>query len=235
MFNVPGVVVWLLGIFFAVHALLWARPAEQYLWWTDVLAFVPARVSGAASYLPGGNVAAVTSFVTHQFVHGDLAHLLINSAWLLAFGTPVARRTDALRFISFFLLCGIAGALLYLGFHGNIPIRVVGASGAISGLMGAAFRFMFRSLDTRGPLGLGDARTTPLMTVAEACTDRRILLTVGSWTLLNVLLGYWGAEGLTDAAGIAWEAHLGGFYAGFLCYGLFDRPPTPESDVALAE
>jgi hypothetical protein len=44
-----------------------------------------------------------------------------------------------------------------------------------------------------------------------------------------------GAAGLTEAAGIAWEAHLGGFYAGLLLYGLFDRPPAVESDVALAE
>ena len=44
-----------------------------------------------ADELPGGRIAAVTSFITHQFVHGDLAHLGINSAWLLAFGTPVAR------------------------------------------------------------------------------------------------------------------------------------------------
>jgi len=114
---------------------------------------------------------------------------------------------------------------------------VVGASGAISGLMGAAFRFLFRSIADGGPLGLANARSTPLMPLAETLSDRRILMAVAGWTVLNVLLA-WGASGLTEAAGIAWEAHLGGFYAGLLLYGFFDRPPPPpveEDDAALAE
>jgi membrane associated rhomboid family serine protease len=234
IFNVPGVVLGLLASFFAVHLVRWLLPDEQNAWLTAVLAFIPARVSGLAADLPGGRLAAVTAFVTHQFVHGDLAHLIINSAWLLAFGTPVARRTDALRFLAFFLICGIAGALLYLAVNGPIPILVVGASGAISGLMGAAFRFMFRSMEKGGALGLADVQSTPLMTLRETLRDRRILIAVVGWTVLNVLLA-WGAAGLTEAAGIAWEAHLGGFYAGLLLYGLFDRPPAVETDVALAE
>ena len=64
------------------------------------------------------------------------------------------------------------------------------------------------------------------MPLAETLRDRRILMAVAGWTLLNVLLA-WGAAGLTEAAGIAWEAHLGGFYAGLLLYGFFDRPPPP--------
>ena len=67
-------------------------------------------------------------------------HLLINSAWFLAFATPVARRIGPVRFLAFFLLCGVGGALLYLPFN-SAPM--VGASGAISGLMGAAMRFLF--------------------------------------------------------------------------------------------
>ena len=97
-------------------------PAEDGAWLTAALAFIPARETGLADELPGGRIAAVTSFITHQFVHGDLAHLGINSAWLLAFGTPVARRTDAARFVVFFLLAGTAGALLYLAVNGAVVI-----------------------------------------------------------------------------------------------------------------
>ena len=113
---------------------------------------------------------------------------------------------------------------------------MVGASGAISGLMGAAFRFLFRSMADGGPMGLPATHTAPLMPLAETLRDRRILMAVAGWTVLNVLLA-WGAAGLTEAAGIAWEAHLGGFYAGLLLYGFFDRPPPPveEDDAALAE
>jgi membrane associated rhomboid family serine protease len=230
IFNVPGVVLGLLVAFLAVHLVRWALPADENAWLTAALAFIPARLTGLAAELPGGRVAAATSFVTHQFVHGDLAHLVINSAWLLAFGTPVARRTTPLRFLVFFLLCGTAGACLYLVVNGGIPMLVVGASGAISGLMGAAFRFLFRSMEEGGPLGLARAGSAPLMPLSTTLTDRRVLIAVAGWTLLNVLLA-WGAAGLTEAAGIAWEAHLGGFYAGLLLYGLFDHPPAAEDDL----
>lgn len=135
IFNVPGVVLVLLGSFLAVHVLRWVLPMEDGAWLTAALAFIPARETGLANDLPGGRIAIATSFITHQFVHGDLAHLLINSAWLLAFGTPVARRTNAASFLVFFLLTGIAGALLYLAVNGGALILVIGASGAISGLM----------------------------------------------------------------------------------------------------
>lgn len=234
IFNVPGVVLGLLAVFLGVHVVRWMLPEAEDAWLTAVLAFIPARLGGLAADLPGGRSAVVTAFLTHQFVHGDLAHLLINAAWLLAFGTPVARRAGPVRFLAFFLLCGVAGALLYLAVNGPIPILVVGASGAISGLMGAAFRFLFRGMETGGTIALSDSRSIPLMTLRETLSDRRILMAVAGWTILNVVLA-WGAAGLTEAAGIAWEAHLGGFYAGLLLYGLFDRPPAVESDVALAE
>ncbi|HJU32200.1 MAG TPA: rhomboid family intramembrane serine protease [Hyphomicrobiaceae bacterium] len=233
IFNVPGVVLALLASFVAVHLLRWALPPEESLRLTAMLAFIPARETGAAADLPGGDIAAFTSFFTHQFVHGDSTHLIINSAWLLAFGTPVARRTDWLRFLLFFLMSGAAGALLYLAINGAEQIFVIGASGAISGLMGAAFRFLFKGMDEGGPRALANASAIPLMTLAQTLRDRRILAAIAGWTVLNFALA-WGAAGLTEAAGIAWEAHLGGFYAGLLLYGFFDNPPRQE-DAALAE
>jgi membrane associated rhomboid family serine protease len=232
IFNVPGIVLALLVSFLAVHLARWALPAEQSRWLTELLAFVPARIGGPAADMPGGQSAAAAAFITHQFVHGDLAHLGINSAWLLAFGTPVARRTSAWRFLAFFLLCGVAGALFYLAVNGPTPTMVVGASGAISGLMGAGFRFLFRSGGEGGQMVLAGASTHPLMPLGETLRDRRILIVVTVWTVLNILMA-WGAGALTESAGIAWEAHLGGFYAGLLLYGLFDQPRPVEDDAAL--
>jgi membrane associated rhomboid family serine protease len=228
IFNVPGIVLALLAMFCAVHILLWVvLPTSEGEWLMLALAFIPARMGAMAGELPGGQTATYTSFVTHQFVHGNLAHLAINSAWLLAFGSPIARRTDALRFLAFFLICGIAGALLYLAVNGTDQVVVVGASGAISGLMGAALRFIFRGGALRGPAAIDGMRRVPLMTLAEALQDRRMLAIVVGWTVLNVLLAQ-GAGAFVEAAGVAWEAHLGGFYAGLLLYGFFDRPPPPE-------
>jgi membrane associated rhomboid family serine protease len=233
IFNVPGVVLALLASFVAVHVLRWALPPAESLRLTEVMAFIPARETGEAADLPGGGLAAFTSFITHQFVHGDSTHLTINSAWLLAFGTPVARRTDWLRFLLFFFMAGAAGALFYLAVNGAAQILVIGASGAISGLMGASFRFLFRGIDEGGPRALANTGAIPLMTLAETLRDRRILTAIAGWTLLNVVLA-WGLAGLTEAGGIAWEAHLGGFYAGLVLYGFFDNPPLQE-DAAPAE
>ena len=231
IFNVPGVVLWLLASFAAVHLLLWSLPAEDGEWLTVVLAFIPARLAAADGSIPGGHLAAVTSFLTHQFVHGNLPHLFLNSAWLLAFGSPIARRTDPLRFMVFFLMCGVAGALLYVAFNGEDRIAVVGASGAISGLMGAAFRFIFTNPSDDRMSGLASA---PLLPLGQTLRDKRILLVIVGWTVLNVLLALSGV-GLAEAAGIAWEAHLGGFYAGLLLYGFFDRLSAVGEDAAPPE
>ena len=229
IFNVPGVVLVLLGLCCVVHVLRWLLPGDEDAWLTAALAFIPMRlVSGVAMQLPGGETATVTSFVTHLFVHGDTTHLLVNMAWLLAFGSPVARRTDALRFLAFFFLCGIAGTLFYILVNGRVLTLVVGASGAISGLMGGAMRFFFRGLGPGSAPRMGmPIDAAPLMSLAETVHDKRIVLAIVGWTILNILLA-WGAAGLTDAAGIAWEAHVGGFYAGLLLYGLFDRAPIDK-------
>jgi membrane associated rhomboid family serine protease len=235
IFNVPRVVVVLLGAFAVVHLVRYLLPEEQTAWLTVALAFIPARLTGLASELPGGDIAGVTQFVTHLFVHGDLTHLVINSAWLLAFGSSVARRTGAARFLVFFILCGIAGALVYVAFSRNALSMMVGASGAISGLMGAAFRFLFQALRDGDTEGLaGERRHSPLMSLGATLTDRRVMLAVAGWTLINLLMA-WGASGLLDGANIAWEAHLGGFYMGLLTFGFFDRSHSIDHDAALAE
>jgi len=228
IFNVPGVVLALLVACAAVHGGRQLISANDNDWWTAALAFIPARFGPLYEDLPGGGLARFTSVLTHLFVHGDLTHLAVNGAWLLAFGTPVARRTRVVGFLGLFALCGAAGALLYLAFHGREVTLLIGASGAISGLMGAAFRFLYNGLD-EGPRGFADAtRFAPLSSLADTLRDRRVMTSVVIWSVLNVLLAF-GAAGLTDMGGIAWEAHIGGFFAGLLLYGWFDRPPPRPS------
>jgi membrane associated rhomboid family serine protease len=238
IFNVPGVVLMVVSLCCLVHALRWLLPAAEDAWLTAALAFIPMRlVPEVAEQLPGGQPATFTSFLTHPFVHGDTTHLIINMAWLLAFGSPLARRTDALRFLAFFAICGVAGALFYVLVNGRVLTLVVGASGAISGLMGGAMRFFFRALAPGRRLAL-PLHAAPLLSLADTFRDRRIILAMLGWTILNIVLA-WGAAGLTDAGGIAWEAHVGGFYAGLLMFGLFDRrapsPEVEERNVAGAE
>lgn len=230
IFNAPAIVVWTLGVLALVHiGLQLLSPAA----WSDaieLLAVIPSRYTAPADLLPGGRLAGITSLVTHQFVHGDLTHIGFNAAWLLAFGSAVASRIGTLRFIVFALLCGVAGALTFIGVHFGESTIMVGASGALAGLMGGAFRFLFSAFDDRGPGAFrGDQTRIRRMSLGELVRDRRAQFAIGIWIGLNAVTAYL-APLLTSAGGIAWEAHLGGFLFGLLAFGRFDVvQPVPEA------
>ncbi len=232
IFNAPVVVVALLAAFVAVHLVrsFLTEAADEEL--IQLWAFDPTRLKGGGLPAPGGSVAAVTQFLTHVFMHGDLTHLLINSAWFLAFATPVARRIGPMRFLALFVLCGVGGALLYLPFN---QAPMVGASGAVSGLMGAAMRFLFVPLSERNIDALaGEGRQPPLLSLAAALRNKRVIIAIAVWTLLNLVFA-WAAPYLLGERNIAWEAHVGGFLTGLLTFGWFDPEPPVHHDSAPAE
>ncbi len=217
MFNVPRIVLLLAGVMIAMQLIQILLPSEESLQFLLALAFIPARYSGAAQELPGGYLAAVTSFVTYMLVHSGWVHLLVNLLWMAAFGSPVAKRIGDWRFLLFSASCGIAGAVTHLVFHFGEITPVVGASAAIAGQMAAALRFVFA-----GRPGEGDLSRAPLESLSKTLTDRRILAVLGFWVVLNVVFGL-GMVSIAGTAGdIAWEAHIGGFLFGLLCFGFFD-------------
>ena len=235
IFNVHPAIVGTLALLAAVHLALALLPEPDWEWWTLALAFIPARYSGLASDIPGGDVSAAASFVTHMLVHGDVTHLAFNSVWLLAFGGAIARRLGGVRCLALAVACGIAGAVAFMFAHLGELVPVVGASGAISGLMGGVFRFLF---NVSGPVGvwqLGNApRSIPTMPLARALTDRRVLIAITIWVAANflALAGVGGPSAGIEpgsSAGIAWEAHLGGFFAGCLLFSLFEAPQDEDA------
>ncbi len=228
MFNVPGSVLAVLGLMVVVHLVRMALPQDWDNWLTLALAFIPARYSGFGALLPGGEVASVTSFLTHTLVHGDWVHLGLNAAWLVAFGGAIANRVGALRFLLLFAFCAIVGAATFLLFNPALMLPMVGASGAISGLMGATMRFLFTAVDGRGLAALReDPRSAPLMPLTVALTDKRVLAVTGVFLIANVLAVF--GLGSVGVSGIAWEAHIGGYFAGLLTFGFFDAPQTDHS------
>jgi membrane associated rhomboid family serine protease len=224
-FNVPASIVWLLFLLAAVHAVRGLLTDEQDLWLILSAGFIPARYSEFADRLPGGEVALVTSFVTHMLLHGDLTHLVINSAWLLAVGSVIARRLGPARLVGLTMVCGIAGALAFLAVNPHLGAPVVGASGAISGLMAAVFRLVFAA---DRPTDLVKLRErpweAPRLSLWATFTDRRSLTVIAVWVLINLLLAF-GIGGLAAPGGIAWEAHIGGFFAGLFLFDWFDTGP----------
>jgi membrane associated rhomboid family serine protease len=233
IFNVPITVVVLLAVLVLLHVIrvyvLSPEAASLFVW---NFAFVPGRYGLTGVLASGWEYGwAFWTFVTYAFIHADFMHLGFNAVWLLAFGSAVARRFGAGRFLLFYALTAVAGALAHLVTHLGELQPMIGASASISGTMGAASRFAFQR---GGPLdrwgGDGDeAYRMPAPPLLVALRDTRVLAFVGAWFALNLFfgLGAWSIVGEDQT--IAWEAHVGGFLAGLLLFKFFD-PVRPRSD-----
>lgn len=253
LFNVPASLVGLLVVLALIHLVRLGVSPDTDFAITSWLTFVPIRLTAlldangvtsrvatwASSTGPdGAHQAALADFflhgvaspfgptvLTYAFLHGGWAHLGLNAVWLLAFGTPLARRLGAPRFLSFMVVTAVAGALAHwICFpFGTEP--VLGASAAVSGCMGAALRFAFGSPRR----AVAEAGLRPrVATLSEVVRDRGSLSFLLIWFVSNALFGVGStAFGLSDQP-VAWQAHIGGFFAGLLLMPWFDpRVPSP--------
>ena len=214
-FNIPRVVLAFIAACVAIHLVrLYVLSPEQDLELIIAGAFIPVRYSGQYLF----EIWAVTSPLTYSLLHGSMAHLAINMIWLAAFGSPLATRLGAVRFVLFWCATSLAAVGLHYVLHMDSQAPLVGASGAISGMMGAAARFGFRT-----ERGMGTSTFSgPLLSIGETFRSRAVVTFLAVWMIVNLATGL--ASGIPGADGmIAWEAHIGGFLAGFLGIRLFDR------------
>jgi membrane associated rhomboid family serine protease len=219
IFNLPKATKTLIVALAAAQFVVAYGPAEFSQWLSATFAFIPARVT-----IEGG--AEYATMLTYSFLHGDWTHLVVNVFALAAFGTPVERRFGAARYLLFLAASAFAGAQLFLALHPYEISPVVGASGAISGTMGAIVRFAFtpgaRLADARGsprtPYDEGSGSTS----LSQLAFNRQAMFFLIAWLAANLLLGAFPqAAGASSA--IAWEAHVGGFLFGLLFFRFFDR------------
>lgn len=151
---------------------------------------------------------------TSMLVHGSWTHALMNAVGALTFGAPVARlfkgSIGVAIFLALYIASGVAATLAYGLVHWGGVDPLVGASGAVFGLIGAATRL----------LG-GGGRVLPL-------TSRSVIMTSIAWMAVNAVVGLIGFAPGVEGARIAWEAHAFGFLFGILAIGplarLFARP-----------
>lgn len=228
IFNVPGVILAMLVVLVAIQGVREILSDDDDTWLTLAAAFIPARYTGSLAQLPGGMFSAVLSPFTHMLIHADWTHLAVNAAWLLVFGSIVARRLGAWRTVLFTLLTGLAGVAAFGLLHVGALLPMVGASGAVSGLMGGAIRLLHAVLRIGAIREVAVAANyVPLARVSETIRDRQVLIIIGVTVVTNLLLGASGSLLTPGSGGIAWEAHLGGFALGLLGFGLFDPGPRP--------
>ena len=226
-FNVPGVLLVLIALMAAIHAMRQFISADLDLWIVYAFGFVPGRYAGEALRLPMplGSAGDVLGFVTYALLHGSWLHLASNALWMIAFGAAVAKRFGAFRFIVFGVVCAVAGAALHLATHWGEFVPMVGASAAVSGHMAAAIRFAFSPggpLTAAGRLYPETAAHVPAVSILTAFQNRSVIAFTAIWMVFNLLFGL-GATSLAGVEGeIVWQAHVGGFLAGLLLFGLFD-------------
>jgi membrane associated rhomboid family serine protease len=228
LFNIPAVVVALIGSFVAIHVLRTEILSDADGNYFDLLfVFIPARYDSSLLLdgdLPGGIGAQIWTFFTYAFIHGNWTHLGINSLWFLPFGSAVARRFGALRFLGFFAVTAAGGALAHLLGHGGQDSAVIGASAAISGTMAGAMRFAFQG---GGPLGFwreqdDAAYRVPALPLLGVLRDPRVMIFLVVWFGINLLFGAASLPIAGNDQPVAWQAHIGGFVAGLLLFSLFD-------------
>lgn len=209
VFNAPASVVVVIAVLVAVHALLWVMGESWQVWSLFALSLNPARFTEPGSPMfPGSQY---WSLATYMLLHGDWMHLLFNSLWLLVFGTPVARYLGGGRFLLLCLIAGVVGGLSSLALHWGQEIFVIGASGAVSGLLAAAIPIMY------GRRVMGGARP---LTLPELLRNPRALMFTAIWLALTLFSGAagWTGNSFLTESGIAWEAHIGGFIGGLLAF-----------------
>jgi membrane associated rhomboid family serine protease len=221
-FNLPPVIVWLTVALLAIHAVRLVLAPEAEAWLILGLAFIPARYGPLAEILPGGWGACIWSPATYALLHADWLHLAVNVIWMASFGSALARRFGGARFLLLALLAAVAGAGLHYVVHPGDEALMIGASGAVSGMMAATVRFAFAP---GGPLAGGaspDCYRVPPVPLNGLISNSRALSFVLIWFAVNLLFGLGGSLIPGVAGPIAWQAHVGGFLAGLFAFPLLD-------------
>ncbi len=166
---------------------------------------VPARVDQALAGQAVSLTHAFAPFLTSMFLHGGWLHLIGNMLFLWVFGTSVEDHLGHLEYLVFYVVCGVGSAVVHTLANWGSSVPAIGASGAISGVMGAYIVLFPRSrVLTLIPL-LFFFFTVHLPAV----------LMLGYWFVIQFLAGI-STLGRSDAGGVAWWAHIGGFLIGAL-------------------
>ncbi|MGZ8217972.1 rhomboid family intramembrane serine protease [Methylomagnum sp.] len=175
---------------------------------------VPARFAfpdwAARAGFPAGDF---TPFVSHLFMHGSWIHIVLNLWLLWIFGDNVEDRMGAVRFLAFYLVCGMASGAVHVYTNPQSIIPAIGASGAIAGVMGAFF-FLFPY-----------ARIVIWVFFLPLFVEVPAIAFLGVWVMIqlyNVTTGL--VVSANPYADVAWFGHLGGFIIGMLAYRLFLLP-----------
>jgi membrane associated rhomboid family serine protease len=185
------------------------RPSEAALQtFIEQWGVVPNEYAAGRDLAPLIAAPFWSTLFTSMFLHGGWLHLGGNMLYLWIFGDNIERAMGAVKFLIFYVVCGLAASAAHILFNMQSGIPAVGASGAISGVLGG-YLLMFPQNRVR-VLTRGGIVHVPALVV------------LGFWIVLQVINGF-GAMATTSESGggIAFMAHIGGFVAGLVLVKLF--------------
>jgi len=154
----------------------------------------------------------IFSWLSFMFLHGGILHLLGNMWFLYIFGDNVEDRLGPLRYICFYLLCGVASGVTHFVLNAQSQAPVIGASGAVAGVMGAYFLLHPKS----------KILTLVPIIIIPFFFEIPAFFFLGIWFVLQFINA---SVGQGAAGGVAWWAHVGGFIFGMLFLKLFENLP----------
>lgn len=210
-FPVVTVLLIALNILVFLYQLALGEAGAEHV--VGAFALVPARLFHTVAAVPAPLPAGVTLF-TSQFLHGGFFHLTGNMLFLWIFGNNVEDAMGRFRFVVFYLLCGIVAAFGHASFNTRSLVPMIGASGAISGVLGAYL------------LLYPHARVLTLFILGffVRMIEVPAMVILGFWFVFQFLNAAVAKDG---GGGVAWYAHIGGFLAGMALIGLFKRRTVP--------
>jgi membrane associated rhomboid family serine protease len=173
---------------------------------------VPREIVQGTDLPPTINLPIYVTLLTSIFLHGGWLHLGGNMLYLWIFGDNVENAFGPVKYLLFYLICGVAASLTQIAISANSTIPTVGASGAIAGVMGA-YLVMFPGATVRTVIFLGFFFTITYLPA---------IIVIGIWFLLQLVSGVTSLGAQTqDTSGVAFWAHIGGLIAGALLALLF--------------
>ena len=213
-----GIIVMCTLVYVVQHLLLSKAGTQQVAY---AFGLVPAVLTGREFLPPQMQlIPAWASALTSMFLHGGFWHLAGNMLYLWVFGNNIEEAMGHVRFFIFYLLCGIAAVAAQVLLNPASEVPMVGASGAISGVLGA---YMLLYPRARVLLGL------PLGFLIVQLGRFPAIWVLAAWFLMQLIMGsIAAAQAPGDSeGGIAFGAHIGGFIAGLVLVTVFKRRAVP--------
>jgi membrane associated rhomboid family serine protease len=222
--RMPLIVIVVIAILLVIHGFLQISGQSIENFATFAFAFIPARFANHA--FPQLQGSAYWSMLSYGFLHADWTHVIFNSAWLLIFSKPVVLRLGSLRYLVLLAISVIAGAIGGLIVHWGEFVVMIGMSAGVSGMIAAAIPIMYAENFHVATVSKPHMHQLVPLTLKEIMVHKQALAFTAMWVGLTVFTAtsqYLTGTAFLEERVVAWEAHVGGFIAGFVAFYLLDK------------